>query len=657
MSYKYTDEQIPKRPYEDGKNGRPVRGADADGGSRASSDFGSGHTASGYGGGRVSSDLGSMSSSRWNLITEEELYAGNRRRHRVAGGADVPEMIAKLLKMTEDYQITDEGRAEAFLKQAEFMEPYEMGDDRREGISGRPFAEYHHMYIGYQEMSVQELKEYFRWRTGVRHKEKVPYNSGFALLHASEMIALSGEDNKAETFEDLLKLQAVVRKQLEGQINRRFLMRETEQTKLRKIIQEYAIVWMQDPEILQEYSVEDIGRESDNITLLHVESSNDFSVYSMISHLVEHRVLNSKFIQQAGEDAGRVIARSFRRLCRMQKEKVQSSLAERLLGRQRERRIYFYQSLPCKAPGREGYSVSVSPVTSYYCKNGEWHKRFYAALRDEKALSDLNEFVRECERVLRRKMHFKNQLPDRMKDPETANMIAQEIDGWMKEKTLRNRPEVHVDLSKLSAIRSMADITRERLLEGTQEGEEADLFSAMNTAVHDEAEGVTADTALSAPTEEISGSVDGADTTSIAGASGSADGSYTAPTDETLGSVDGADTADGAGVGCHPDDSDAAGAVISENAGMTDGDDMSGGPANEEGIFSGKEREFLELLLNGGNGAEYFKAHTIIPSVFVDAINEKAYDEIGDSIVEEDGRSWRLVEDYIDDVRQMLGEN
>ena len=40
----------------------------------------------------------------------------------------------------------------------------------------------------------------------------------------------------------------------------------------------------------------------------------------------------------------------------------------------------------------------------------------------------------------------------------------------------------------------------------------------------------------------------------------------------------------------------------------------------------------------------------------MDEINEKAYDEIGDSIVEEDEDSWHLVEDYVEDVRELLDE-
>ena len=44
-----------------------------------------------------------------------------------------------------------------------------------------------------------------------------------------------------------------------------------------------------------------------------------------------------------------------------------------------------------------------------------------------------------------------------------------------------------------------------------------------------------------------------------------------------------------------------------------------------------------------------------MPSVVADAINEALFDEIGDNILECDGDTITLVEDYRDDVLQIFG--
>ena len=44
-------------------------------------------------------------------------------------------------------------------------------------------------------------------------------------------------------------------------------------------------------------------------------------------------------------------------------------------------------------------------------------------------------------------------------------------------------------------------------------------------------------------------------------------------------------------------------------------------------------------------------------SVVTDAINEKFFDQIGDNILECDGRTISLVEDYRDDIKEIVKEN
>ena len=108
-------------------------------------------------------------------------------------------MFAELQRMTWDYQVLDEGRVEAFLKQARRMESYE-----EDGPV--PDTDYYHAYVGYQEMTTDELHHYFAWRTKLRRGEAVPYRTGFILLHAAELINLIGVGNMQEAFESLLRL-------------------------------------------------------------------------------------------------------------------------------------------------------------------------------------------------------------------------------------------------------------------------------------------------------------------------------------------------------------------------------------------------------------------------------------------------------------------
>ena len=103
--------------------------------------------------------------SSWTMISAEELLGGYQSAGRRTVSGPVPEKIARLLDMMTPYQVTEEGRSEAFLAQARFMEDYE--DDYR--MEGRTIR---HIFTAYQELSLDELRGYFAWRTQIRRGER-----------------------------------------------------------------------------------------------------------------------------------------------------------------------------------------------------------------------------------------------------------------------------------------------------------------------------------------------------------------------------------------------------------------------------------------------------------------------------------------------------
>ena len=64
--------------------------------------------------------------------------------------------------------------------------------------------------------------------------------------------------------------------------------------------------------------------------------------------------------------------------------------------------------------------------------------------------------------------------------------------------------------------------------------------------------------------------------------------------------------------------------------------------------------QVLRMVLRGESPAQLLRSQMLPVSVAVDAINESYYDEFGDSILECDGEEIVLVEDYREDLEQML---
>ncbi len=60
------------------------------------------------------------------------------------------------------------------------------------------------------------------------------------------------------------------------------------------------------------------------------------------------------------------------------------------------------------------------------------------------------------------------------------------------------------------------------------------------------------------------------------------------------------------------------------------------------------------MLISGESPADYIRSRRLFASIIADSINEKLFDEIGDSVIEETDIGLALVEDYADDLRDLL---
>ncbi len=70
-----------------------------------------------------------------------------------------------------------------------------------------------------------------------------------------------------------------------------------------------------------------------------------------------------------------------------------------------------------------------------------------------------------------------------------------------------------------------------------------------------------------------------------------------------------------------------------------------------------EEYRVLLMILSGENPAEYLRSRRMMQSVLVDSINEKFYDEIGDSVLEEADGVFEIVPDYREELEEMLTQS
>ena len=71
--------------------------------------------------------------------------------------------------------------------------------------------------------------------------------------------------------------------------------------------------------------------------------------------------------------------------------------------------------------------------------------------------------------------------------------------------------------------------------------------------------------------------------------------------------------------------------------------------------LDGLHSELLRALCRGDELRETIRENHLMPSVVVDTINEALFDALGDSALSFDGTQIRIVEEYREELKQMLG--
>ena len=98
------------------------------------------------------------------------------------------------------------------------------------------------------------------------------------------------------------------------------------------------------------------------------------------------------------------------------------------------------------------------------------------------------------------------------------------------------------------------------------------------------------------------------------------------------------------------DEMDEASDVV-EVAGIDEAPDLDGVSDFLDPVYA----KLLMDLLKGRDIKAYIKEHHLMASVAADTMNEALFDEIGDNVLECDGENITLIEDYREDILQILG--
>ena len=469
----------------------------------------------------------------------EKLYRNLplKKIRRSVPRTDVPDKIRAMKELAFTPEAYWKTSPWLFRQQGLFMKDY--SDDQP---FGEDFAAY---YPTYRDLSTEQLRGYFSWRTVVRHGEFPDAPQPFIIMYAYELINLIGIEKPEEAFR-LLRLHI-------GNYGERC---PELQKNSAKWLTDLAAYHQLPPEMLS--GTPDYDFDSNVLTLCNWETQDEDNLFAAVSRLSAYQPERSAAYEKEPEIFRRALCRSYENVAIYFLKNRKCTLHEKLFGKPVEikHRLFegavFFDTEP-----RRSFLYEVSGIHKLECRNGEWFcKKLYGNRGRNKPLGEI---VRTVDSTLRECLGDMHKLAPGSISSVYIKLISKTVSSVAAE--MRRPPERHIDidLSALDSIRSAADITRERLIVEVEEDAPLTAAEVPDVPVND------ADTPL------------------------------------------------------------------------------------DEG-----EREFLKALLGGGDWSGTARKFGISPSMLADSVNEKLFDVFSDTVIDFDGDTPYIIEDYAGDIPQYI---
>ncbi len=518
-------------------------------------------------------------------------------------GSQMHGFVPEPIKQLRELQLTPTGRtwseSRLFFEQARLLEDFE---DHAPYVG--QFLSY---YPTYRSMNDRQLRGYFTWRANVRRGQIEDVSTSFAYVYLYELLMGVGVEPGEKGFAAIETFYKAYRAYDQSSMDRN----------VRPWLVDYVIDHGLDPKLAAPYvnAAHDeaiallAGIERAAILSAPPKGSRraalDFGtlgdaakkLMEAAAELSTYRVLESRLYKESPEDFALALCAVFIRLSRHYARTHNQGLVETLFGtRFRVRHLMYASAIHYEPAPHPDCVYELSPTRSYICKNGLWScEGFHDGGGKSAKLGDI---CRAVDRQLRSATDFPAQLKDHAEPKYLVKMIDAEVADLLAWKEARRPVVVDIDLSKLAGIRSAAAVTQEALLVDEEreqgQGSPAELSSCSNSP-DSHGDDIKSSPAHAELRAEIS----------------------SPPRRQEKPSPD-------------------SGSSLTNNSGHYG--------------LSQEEVELLEALLAD-------KAAPTGGSIdlMVDSINEKLFELLGDTAVEfgDDGRP-RIVEDYVDDVREAL---
>ncbi|MBQ1378365.1 MAG: TerB N-terminal domain-containing protein, partial [Lachnospiraceae bacterium] len=385
-----------------------------------------------------------------------------REKQENARRQALPERLRQLRRLYHYGPETREEKARNFYHQAVFMKDFE--DD-----ASWP-GDFYSYLPTYQDMTTNQLRGYFSWRTCVRKGEYRRIAPSAFYVYLYELLngigAEPGQDvlDKIEAFEKGYLDAGIIKGNIVGDD---YLISKYKKD-LKKWMLEYAVIRELPAETAVRYEEPEQRERDEALAVLRApDQFPDETVFDALMCFSDKRLLQSPVLK-ADEARGKHLFSQAWRHAKAGYEEGRKDLFEHCFGKRRKRSwyplsstLYYMQEKP------KDQEYQLNATRRYICRKGFWQEESY-----EKTFFDrdfFRGFMRETDRMLRQYLKTGRYLKEKPEDKWARPFLEKVIEEDKQEILEASRKKIVINFGNLDRIREESLITRDSLLVGEPE--------------------------------------------------------------------------------------------------------------------------------------------------------------------------------------------
>jgi hypothetical protein len=530
-------------------------------------------------------------------------------------------------------------RPRAFVHEAHAMEKYEP--------EGAVPVRFHAYYPVYADMNTAQMDAYFSWRTRIRAGQYVHTSVSYAFVYIYELLNGIGADSDLEIYRKLADFQEnyasaepsiefylpqwiqdyVIAHRLKGQpVREQFAGRIQVDNRLDRLAHPSNYTDEQVADALlrmggyRQDEAQDGTKESDSAGSWRTGTLSTTQPQKARKKKRSLGILSGPLVQKDPQILDRVISQSWQAVqncTATARSFFDVRIARHLVVPVTLFAHAVYDPDPTETVKLQGDStVEIDPLCSYRFENGHWYLDYVIPQPDRKA--EIRGLLHEVDRISRIVWKLGRPLKPRgyfsVYTQEITSALQKVRQQEQEDEWKKAHPPIKIDLSQLTQIRSDAAGTRDSLL--TEEEKQAEAEEAVSDEVPDgivSRETIPQGTAVEKQQPE--------------------------PSQLSQSS--------------QPESLDVTSLLLGETSDSDQNDDADSVPDLTE-----PEQYLLKALVHGDTDWKAgLRQRHAMASLVADSINDKLFDQIGDSVIEtDDNGDPRLVEDYVPDVQRIVSE-